>query len=181
MSKLDCPACEALRVQPTGYFDEKGHFIKLPEPKLPCETCAVIRADYLRRVYRFNEMADAVARLNALIDADFKANIQPFTTMDKKRGLIARKGCESSYESARRRNFGQHAVTVMQGRLLRRAAVEGDPWIHLRPPSEDGAWLREPISPHLIKARQTIGVWGTGYAFVRELDKIIAEFQAYGY
>jgi hypothetical protein len=183
MSKLDCPDCEALRVQPTGYFDEKGHFLKLPTPELPCKTCAPIRADYLRRVYRFDEIAAAVARLNALIDADFKANIQPFTTMDKKRGLIARKGCESSYESARRRNFGQHAVTVMQGRLLRRAAVEGDPWIHLRPPSEDGAWLREPISPHLIKARQTIGVWlqDTGYAFVRELDKIIAEFQACGY
>lgn len=183
MSKLDCPACEALRVQPTGYFDEKGHYIKLPEPKLPCETCATIRADYLRRVYRFDEMADAVARLNALIDADFKANIQPFTTMDKKRGLIARKGCESSYESARRRNFGQGAVAVMNERLSMRDRLERDPWVHIRPVPTGGAWLREPISPHLIKARQSIGValQDTGYAFVRELDKIIAEFQTNGY
>lgn len=183
MSQLNCPACEALRVQSTGYFDEKGHFIKLPVPKLPCEACAPIRADYLRRVYRFDEMADAVSRLTALIDADFKTYIQPLTRMDKKRGLIARKGCESDYESARRRNFGQHAVTVMQGRLLRREVVEQDPWVHIRPLSDGGAWLREPISPQLVQVRQSIGVWlqDTGYAFVRELDKIIAEFQAYGY
>lgn len=180
---LDCSVCESLRVQPTGRFDEKGHFIKLPTPKLPCEVCAPIRADYLQRVYRFDELADAVARLTALIDADFKAVIQPLTRMDKKRGLIARKGYESAYETACRRNFGQHAVTVMQGRLSRREAVEQDPWIHIRPPTVDGAWLREPISPHLMKARQSIGVWiqDTGYAYVRELDKIIAEFQANGY
>jgi hypothetical protein len=183
MSKLDCPACEALRVQPTGYFDEKGHFIKLPEPKLPCETCAAIRADYLRRVYRFDEMAAAVARLNALIDTDRQAVVMPLTRMDKKRGLIARKGCESLYESARRRNFGQGAVAAMNERLSMRDRMERDPWVHIRPVSLGGAWLREPISPHLIKARQSIGValQDTGYAFVRELDKIIAEFQAYGY
>jgi hypothetical protein len=181
--QLDCPACEALRVQPTGYFDEKAHFVKLPVTKLPCEVCVPIRADYLRRVYRFDEMTSAVARLNTLIDADRQTVVIPLTRMDKKRGLIARKGCEYAYESARRRNFGQSAVAVMNERLSMRDRLEQDPWVHIRHESAGGVWLREPISPYLIKARQSIGValQDTGYAFVRELDKIIAEFQAYGY
>lgn len=179
---LTCDECEKLRLLPTG-TSQSGQWVFTGPPKLPCDACAPVRLAFIRRVFRFDEIASAIKRLEALRNADYHAVLLPLLKEDKSKGKAPRKGKEADVAFLSRRNFGQLAIDRMQNRLRRRHIIEADPWIHIRPTDEEAAWLRQPLSHELREIRSGVGVWieETGYVFVRELDQIIAEFEAMDY
>ncbi len=179
---LTCAECEKLRLLPTG-TSQSGQWVFTGPPKLPCDACAPARLAFIRRVFRFDEIASAVKRLEALRNADYRAVLLPLLKEDKSKGKAPRKGKEADVAFLSRRNFGQLAIDRMQNRLRRRPIIEADPWIHIRPTDAEAAWLRQPLSHELREIRSGVGIWieETGHAFVRELDQIIAEFEAMGY
>lgn len=179
---IDCVECERLRLLPTG-TSQSGQWVYTGPPKLPCDACAPARLTFIRQVFRFDEIANAVKRLEALRDADYRSVLLPLLKEDKSKGKAPRKGKEADVAFLSRRNFGQLAIDRMRNRLRRRAIVEADPWVHIRPVDNETAWLRQPLSRELREIRAGVGVWieETGHAFVRELDQIISEFEAMDY
>lgn len=179
---IDCAECERLLLHPTG-SSQSGQWMFTGAPKLPCDACAPTRLAFVQRVFRFDEIASAVKRLEVLADADYRAVLLPLLKEDKLKGKAPRKGKEADVAFLSRRNFGQLAIDRMQNRLRRRPIIEADPWIHIRPVDNEAAWLRQPLSRELREIRTNVGVWieETGHAFVRELDQIISEFEAIGY